>query len=124
MQLCRLGVRSSLRDTAPVAEQGDPRDPADPRNKHGTREAQRNVRRLLMEWDPIGVAGVAGAQDEYDCMISPLLHLLFDGADQNEILEWIRTERVDHFGLSAASAADVDLAAKLTSWWSTRNSTS
>ena len=45
-----------------------------------------------MEWDPIGVAGVAGAQDEYDCMISPLLHLLFDGADQDEILEWIRTE--------------------------------
>lgn len=60
-----------------------------------------------MEWDPIGVAGIDEAQDEYDCMISPLLRLLFDGADKGALLDWIRTERVDHFGLSAASPADV-----------------
>lgn len=110
-------------DTALVQEQGDPDDPADPRNKHRTRQAQRHVRRLLMEWDPIGVAGVDEAQDEYDCMVSPLLHLLFDGADQSALLGWIRTRRVDHFGLSAGSPADIRLAAELTAWWSTRSST-
>ena len=32
-----------------------------------------------MEWDLVGVAGIPEAADEYDCMISPLLHRLFRG---------------------------------------------
>lgn len=55
-------------------------------------------------------------------MISPLLHLLFDGADQTTLLHWIRTERENHFGLSAGSPADVQLAAELAAWWSKRSS--
>jgi hypothetical protein len=43
-------------------------------------------------------------------MISPLLHLLSDGADQTALLQWIRTERENHFGLSAGSPADIQLA--------------
>jgi hypothetical protein len=100
-----------------VPEQGDPRDPGDPRNKHRTRQAQREVRALLLEWDPIGVAGIDGAEDEYDGMISPLLHLLFAGAGQAVLIDWIRKERVEHFGLSAGSPADAELAARLRSWW-------
>lgn len=114
-----LGAMSAWRDTGPVTEAGDPRDPADPRNKYRTRQAQRDVRALLLEWDPIGISGVDEAQDEYDCMIGPLLRLLFDRADQSRVLDWIRTERVSHFGLSAASSADAELAAKLLSWWDT-----
>ena len=38
------------------------------------------MRPLLMEWDPIGVADIPSAADEYDCMIPPLLHRLFKGA--------------------------------------------
>jgi hypothetical protein len=36
-----------------------------------------------MGWDLIGVAGIPEAADEYDCMISPLLHRLF-GAGPND----------------------------------------
>jgi hypothetical protein len=38
-----------------------------------------------MEWDLIGVAGIPEAADEYDCMISPLLHRLFEGADTRSL---------------------------------------
>jgi hypothetical protein len=44
-----------------MAEHGDLRDPADPRNKYRTRQAHREVRMLLMDWDPIGGAGVEEA---------------------------------------------------------------
>jgi hypothetical protein len=58
----------------------DPWDPGSLRNRDGTRESKRQVRRLLMAWDPIGVSGAPEAADEYDCTISPLLRCLFEGA--------------------------------------------
>ena len=38
-----------------------------------------------MEWDLIGVPDIPEAADEYDCMISPLLHRLFEGADTRSL---------------------------------------
>jgi hypothetical protein len=42
-----------------------------------------------MEWDPIGVSRMAEVADEYDCMISPLLHRLLDGTDTRSLADWI-----------------------------------
>ena len=78
------------------------------------------MRRLLMEWDPIGVAGVPEAADEYDCMISPLLQLLFEGADASSLVGWISQERSSHFGLGSDEAGDMRLAESLATWWERR----
>ena len=95
-------------------------DPGSPRNRERTRESKRQMRLLLMEWDPIGVAGVPEAADEYDCMISPLLHLLFEGADANSLARWISQERSCHFGLGPDEAGDMRLAESLATWWKRR----
>jgi hypothetical protein len=55
------------------------------------------VRNLLNGWDPIGV--VAFVQDEYDCLIAPILDLLDAGADAGQITDMIRYELEHHFGL-------------------------
>jgi hypothetical protein len=73
-----------------------------------------------MEWDPIGVSAVSEAADEYDCMIGPLIHQLFDGADARSLAGWISHERVSHFGLSPDVASNVQLAETLTAWWMRR----
>jgi hypothetical protein len=86
-------------------------DPGSPRNRDRTRESWRQVRGLLMEWDLIGVAGIPEAADEYDCMISPLLHRLAD---------WIGRERASHFGVGPDDAQDMRLAESLTAWWERR----
>jgi len=78
------------------------------------------MRRLLMEWDPISVAGVPEAADEYDCMISPLLHLLFERAGANSLADWISQERSSHFGLGPDEAGDMRLAESLATWWNRR----
>ena len=101
----------------------DPWDPGSPRNRDRTRESKRQVRRLLMERDPIGVSGIPEAADEYDCMISPLLHRLFDGADIRSLADWIGHERSSHFGLGPDDTRDRQLAERLTAWWETRQST-
>lgn len=75
-----------------------------------------NLRYLLNAWDPIGVADAV--DDEYDCLIGPLLRRLAAGGSQAEISEFLWTELEDHFGLDPGPR-DVDkIANQLVTWWS------
>ncbi len=74
------------------------------------------VRRLLLAWDAIGVADEVECQDEYDCMIGPLLDHLRDGAGAGFLHGWIARERVEHFGLDADPGRDRVLADALVAW--------
>lgn len=76
-----------------------------------------------MDWDPLGVAGVDQAADEYDCMISPLLHRLYEGATAADLLSWISHERTEHFGLGPDDKGDSALAQELADWWRARTAT-
>ena len=73
-----------------------------------------------MQWDPIGVAGVEEADDEYDCMISPLMHQLHAGTTAEPLRSWISAERINHFGLGPDHHSDSTLAERLTQWWASR----
>jgi hypothetical protein len=95
-------------------------DPGSPRNRERTRESKRQMRCLLMKWDPIGVADIPEAADEYDCMISSLLHRLVEGADTCSLAAWISYERSSHFGLGPDEAEDMQLAESLAAWWRER----
>jgi hypothetical protein len=95
-------------------------DPGSPRNRDRSRESQRQVRAILLEWDPIGVSGAPEAADEYDCMISPLLHQLFEGSSERSLAKWIDRERTSHFGLGRDLESDRALAAQLARWWAER----
>ncbi|GAA3654842.1 hypothetical protein ACG5V6_07150 [Streptomyces chitinivorans] len=81
----------------------------------GTGSAENGLRHLLNEWDPIGVADAV--QDEYDCMLAPLLQRLRGGADQAEIGEFLRHELEEHFGLPPLPSEPEAMAARLVSWW-------
>lgn len=96
-------------------------DPSNPLNKDRLRDAQRAVRRMLRQWDAIGVGDAPEAADEYDCMVPPLIRQLHSGATPREIVEWIDHERTDHFGLGADPAADWDLAQALRRWSDARD---
>jgi hypothetical protein len=98
-------------------EPPDVNNPGDPRNKDRTRETQRQMRRILMDWDPIGVASIPQASDEYDCMISPLMRQLYEGADEGSIRSWIVGEVQGHFGMRSVSEREARLARNLVNWW-------
>lgn len=77
-------------------------------------DVRDDLRDLLNEWGPIGVAELV--QDEYDCMLTPLLTRLQRGADRAELRDFLHDELTDHFGLS--HPYDVDgTAARLADWW-------
>ena len=66
------------------------------------------------------MAGVPEAADEYDCMISSLLHRLVEGADTRSLADWISRERTSHFGAGPDDARDMRLAESLNAWWERR----
>lgn len=80
-------------------------------------DVHSNLRFLLNEWDPIGVADQV--QDEYDCLIAPLLTRLHAGAGRAAIGEFLGAELEDHFALDPRSQEVDQLADKLVDWWST-----
>ncbi|MGW5902902.1 hypothetical protein ACWFQ6_14260 [Streptomyces althioticus] len=80
-----------------------------------TDDIESGLRRLLNEWDRIGVADEV--PDEYDCMLAPLLQRLRRGADEADISDFLRYELEDHFGLTPRPSEPERVAARLTSWW-------
>ncbi|MFI0965433.1 hypothetical protein ACH4S8_29155 [Streptomyces sp. NPDC021080] len=87
----------------------------------GTDVTDNGLRHLLNEWDPIGVADAV--QDEYGCMLVPLLQWLRGGADQAEIGEFLRHELEDHFGLTPLPSEPEAMAARVMSWWTAARKT-
>ena len=84
--------------------------------------AQRELRELLNEWDPIGVfdpegeGGDAGPLDEYDCLRDPLISHLLRGANRAEIAEFLRRELTNHFGLEPGLVT-TNLIDRIFEWW-------
>lgn len=80
-----------------------------------TPSVEDDLRQLLNEWDPIGVADEV--RDEYDCMLAPLLQRLRGGAGQTEIGEFLRHELKDHFALDPLGQRPEAMASRVTAWW-------
>lgn len=80
-------------------------------------DVHSNLRLLLNEWDPIGVADLV--QDQYDCLIAPLLTRLHAGAGRAAIGEFLGSELEDHFALAPQPQEVDQLADRLVAWWST-----
>jgi hypothetical protein len=63
-----------------------------------TDKARKAIRlALLQEWDPIGIADVPEAQDEYDSYVQPVYELLVTHQPEHEILRylwWLETEQM------------------------------
>jgi|tagenome__1003787_1003787.scaffolds.fasta_scaffold20639510_3 hypothetical protein len=54
---------------------------------------------LLQSWDPIGIAGVATAQDEYDQYVKPITVMLTTGTSVDELSSYLGEIETDRMGL-------------------------
>lgn len=72
------------------------------RNKYQSRENRARVRGVLMrEWDPIGVASVPDAADEYDAYADKAYVMLMDDrATAEAIAAYLLSIATGHIGLS------------------------
>jgi hypothetical protein len=60
---------------------------------------------LYYIWDPIGVAGVPEARDEYDGYVPQVVRMLIDGKGKEEIARYLCGIEGENMGLSVGSAS-------------------
>lgn len=88
------------------------------RHKAVLRSRQLELRRLLNEWDPIGVYG-EGSQaplDEYDCLRG-VIGMLREGSSKSAVATFLIRELKDHFGIDPVPARPEDFAVRLYNWY-------
>jgi hypothetical protein len=79
-------------------------------------EIQQAIRDVLMQhWDPIGVADVPEAQDEYDSYVGPVYRLLASRASDAELIDYLRKTETETMGLSSLGTRGhlIEVAARL-----------
>jgi hypothetical protein len=87
------------------------------------KQYQEELRAVLNEWDFL-TAHQLGTNDEYDCLINPILAILQRNGTVDEIENLIRHERKEHFGLAEESPELRHTVYKIVSWWEKRQLTS
>ena len=87
-------------------------------SKQESRERWAQLRQIVNEWDPIGVMDDPGwPQDEYDCLVGPLMRMLEDHASPKKIVSVLQREIQDHFGLDTKHLEFVPVATRLSEWF-------
>lgn len=73
--------------------------------KEKWRKQRADIRQILMNhWDPIGVRGFEGAEDEYDRYVGEVATALRNNTPISEIEEFLRWVVTDHMGMNADPA--------------------
>jgi hypothetical protein len=85
--------------------------------KSEMRQRGRELRSLLNEWDPIGVSGLGDANDEYDCLLWPLMRMLEEDSSVEALAAYLTTELREHFGLDPSTRAAADFATRTKNWF-------
>ena len=77
-------------------------------------EIEDAIRRVLLhDWDPIGVADVPEAADEYDSYIGAVYRLLASGADEQQLAVHLAAIQTDRMGLPQAPEYLIHVARRL-----------
>lgn len=68
---------------------------------------------LLRDWDPIGIADVPEAQDEYDSYVGPVYGLLISRSALTKIVEYLWWAETEHMGLTGSRTRTEHIARRL-----------
>lgn len=80
------------------------------------KKAQKELRKILNEWDFLAL-GKSENDDEYDCIMNPILSLLQKGTSKTTIQIFIQKELQDHFNTNIADDELKSLIDKISQWW-------
>lgn len=71
------------------------------------------VRKMLAEWDPVGVRGMPGAEGEYDAYVPEVVQLINRDPSEEEIFSYLWQLETDHMGLVGNEEATKEFARRL-----------
>ena len=80
---------------------------------------QRTDEVMHCVWDPIGVAGIPQARDEYGSYLPQVFSMLIERKREDEIAEYLTGIEANRMGLTPASEKASQVASILTDWCET-----
>ena len=72
-------------------------------------------------WDPIGVAGIPAARDEYTNYVGEVVEMVSKGSNLESIAQLLNNIAVQRMGLSPNIANCIDVAKSLIDWYEAVN---
>ncbi|MDP9179237.1 MAG: hypothetical protein M3O61_16295, partial [Gemmatimonadota bacterium] len=64
---------------------------------------------LVNEWDPIGLVSDGAPEDEYECVVGPVLRMLETSETPEAISAYLEGEFAGHFGIPGIAASEFAL---------------
>jgi hypothetical protein len=88
-------------------------------SKSDSRQRWHELRQIVNRWDPIGVFDHDSdwPQDEYECMVGPLMPMLERGRSVPELVAYMQKELREHFGLDPVPGEAEQCAAEAIAWY-------
>lgn len=86
--------------------------------KQALRRRWRELRTLVNEWDPLGLISVGCPEDEYECLVGPLMRRLEEGVSREDVASFLAREFREHFGCEGPDAkSTANFVAKARAWF-------
>lgn len=73
-------------------------------SKQESRMRWRELRQLVNQWDPIGLISMGAPEDEYECVVGPVLRMLESSESPGAISSYLEAEFAEHFGMPGVTA--------------------
>jgi hypothetical protein len=67
-------------------------------------------------WDPIGVAGVPQARDEYESYVPQVFRLLKETVDGKDVAGYLNGLSTEHMGMGSNPSQDAEVVEALLQW--------
>jgi len=87
--------------------------------KQTTTGPWRELQKAVNDWDPVGLIELGAPEDEYECLVGPLMRMLQVGSRFEEIVRYLNQHIPEHFGVSKPEGAH-EFAEGIVRWFSAR----
>lgn len=74
------------------------------KQRSSAKQIMREMRDLINQWDPIGLLEMGAPDDEYECLVGPVLTRLSKRSSPQDLAVWLKSHITDHFGLAPSPA--------------------
>ena len=72
--------------------------------KEQSRARWRELRNLVNDWDPVHLISEGAPEDEYECVVGPLIRLFEQSSPSGNIASFLECEFEEHFGVPGVDA--------------------
>jgi hypothetical protein len=81
---------------------------------------RHELKALINEWDPVWLLEMRAPEDEYDCLVEPILQKLRSGQSAEDLTAFLDQHLAEHFGADTTPGMSADFVHRVMAWAAAR----